>query len=448
VGLTNLVRAEERLASGLCRLARRATRTSAAQVETWLATDPDSRDLSDEQRLAVRTAALSSCFVLTGGPGVGKTTTLRVLVRCLESLGASVALAAPTGKAAKRLGEVVGREARTVHRLLGAGPTGFQHGYDLPLPFDAIVVDEASMLDTQLARAVVSAVGPTSQLILVGDADQLPSVGPGQVLRDVLASGVVPAVQLQTVFRQAAQSQIVRHAHSIRAGEVPVLDAASALRAGVDCVFVPADADTLTDVASRWAADYLPRFLQVDPAEVQTLAPLTRVCQVLNSALQERLNPAEDGRAERPHGALSLRVGDRVIQTRNNYTLEVFNGETGSVQALEPERAVIDFGDERMVEYSAIDLLDVDHAYCLTVHRAQGSEWPGVIVLVASNYGQMLTRNLLYTALTRARRVAVLIGDEAAIRTAIAETRDQLRTTGLVGLLRAQALDARTSSEA
>jgi exodeoxyribonuclease V alpha subunit len=448
VGLTHLVRAEEWLAKGLCRLARRAARASAAHVEAWLAADPDSRGLSDEQRLAVRTAALSGCFVLTGGPGVGKTTTLRVLVRCLESLGGSVALAAPTGKAAKRLGDVVGREARTVHRLLGAGPTGFQHGYELPLPFDAIIVDEASMLDTQLARAVVSAIGATSQLILVGDADQLPSVGPGQVLRDVLASGIVPAVQLQTVFRQAAQSQIVRHAHSIRAGEVPVLDAASALRAGVDCVFVPADADTLTDVASRWAADYLPRFLQVDPAEVQTLAPLTRVCQVLNGALQQRLNPAEDGRAERPHGALPLRVGDRVIQTRNNYTLEVFNGETGCVQALDPERAVIDFGDERVVEYSAIDLLDVEHAYCLTVHRSQGSEWPGVIVLVASDHRPMLTRNLLYTALTRARRVAVLIGDEAAIRTAIADTRDRVRTTGLVGLLRAQALDARSTSEA
>jgi exodeoxyribonuclease V alpha subunit len=448
LGLPNLVRAEERLARGLRRLAKRASRVNAAHVDAWLAADPDSRELSDEQRLAVRTAALSSCFVLTGGPGVGKTTTVRVLVRCLESLGGSVALAAPTGKAAKRLGEVVGREARTVHRLLGAGPIGFRHGSELPLPFDTVIVDEASMLDTQLARAIVSAIGATNQLILVGDAGQLPSVGPGQVLRDVLASGVVPAVHLQAVFRQAAQSQIVMHAHSIRAGDVPVLDAPSALRTGVDCVFVPADANTLTDVASRWAADYLPRFLQVDPAEVQTLAPLTRVCQVLNGALQERLNPAGDGRSERPHGALPLRLGDRVIQTRNNYTLEVFNGETGIVQALDPERVVIDFGDERFVEYSPIDLLDVDHAYCLTVHRSQGSEWPGVIVLVASNHGPMLTRNLLYTALTRARRAAVLIGDEAAIRKAVAETRDQLRTTGLVGLLRTKAPDAWDTLEA
>ncbi len=297
------------------------------------------------------------------------------------------------------------------------------------------------MLDTQLARAVVSAVGPTSQLVLVGDADQLPSVGPGQVLRDVLTSGVVPAIHLQTVFRQAAQSQIITHAHQIRAGEAPMLAQPPALRTGVDCVFVPAEASTLADVATRWAADYLPRFLNVAAAEVQTLAPLTRVCQVLNGALQERLNPADSERPERPHGALPLRLGDRVIQTRNNYTLEVFNGDTGIIQTLAPEQVVVNFGEERLVEYGAADLLDLEHAYCLTVHRAQGSEWPGVIVLVASSHGPMLTRNLLYTALTRARRAAVLIGDEAAIRRAVAETRDQLRSTGLVSLLRAEGED-------
>jgi exodeoxyribonuclease V alpha subunit len=299
-------------------------------------------------------------------------------------------------------------------------------------------VDETSMLDTQLARAVVSAIGPTSQLILVGDADQLPSVGPGQVLRDLLASDVVPSVHLQTVFRQAAQSQIITHAHSIRVGEVPILARPPALREGVDCVFVPASAEALAEVATCWAADYLPRFLNVAPSEVQTLAPLTRVCQALNSALQERLNPAGLGRHERPHGALPLRVGDRVIQTRNNYPLDVFNGDTGTIQALDPERVAVDFGDGRMVDYGPADLLDLDHAYCLTVHRSQGSEWPGVIILVASSHGLMLTRNLLYTALTRARRAAVLIGDEAAIRRAVAETRDQARSTGLVALLRAE----------
>jgi len=278
IGLSGLVRAEETLARCirvLARqpalanptvvdawlvLARQPALANPTVVDAWLAADVDAQDLSEQQREAVRTAVLSRCFVLTGGPGVGKTTTVRVLVRCLEALGCSVTLAAPTGKAAKRLGEVVGREARTVHRLLGAGPTGFRHGSALPLPYDVVIVDEASMLDTHLARALVSAVGPTSQLIFVGDADQLPSVGPGQVLRDLLASEVVPAVHLQTVFRQAAQSHIITHAHQIRAGAVPSLAQPPALRTGIDCVFVPADASALADVATRWAADYLPRF--------------------------------------------------------------------------------------------------------------------------------------------------------------------------------------------
>ena len=242
-------------------LVARPTRADASRVDTWLASDTDAQALSEQQRDAVRTAASRSCFVLTGGPGVGKTTTVRTLVRCFEALGRSVALAAPTGKAATRLGEVVGREARTVHRLLGAGPNGFHHGKEVPLGYDVVIVDEASMLDTQLARAVVSSIGPASQLILVGDADQLPSVGPGQVLRDLLASGVVPAVHLEAVFRQATRSHIVTHAHAIRAGEVPTLAPPPALRSGVDCVFVAAGAKVLAEVATRWAADYLPRFL-------------------------------------------------------------------------------------------------------------------------------------------------------------------------------------------
>ncbi|MDP9375256.1 MAG: AAA family ATPase, partial [Chloroflexota bacterium] len=400
----------------------------------WLANDEAARALSDEQRAAVRAAATAGCFVLTGGPGVGKTTTVRALVRCLQALDRSVALAAPTGKAAKRLGDVVGLEARTIHRLLGAGPRGFRHGPREPLPFDATIVDEASMLDTQLARAVVSAIGPRGQLILVGDADQLPSVGPGQVLRDLLASGLVPSVQLATVFRQAAQSQIVRNAHRIRQGELPELPPPSALREGVDCVFVPAPAGRVAEVAAEWAAARLPRLLGLAPQEVQTLAPLTRVCQALNSALQARLNPPR-GQDERPHGALPLRLGDRVIQTRNNYTLGVFNGDGGVIAGIEPDEVTVDFGDGRVVAYAPADVLDLDHAYCLTVHRSQGSEWPGVVLLVSSSHGPMLSRNLLYTALTRARRAAVLVGDEAAIARAVAEVRDQRRSTGLAALL-------------
>jgi exodeoxyribonuclease V alpha subunit len=333
---------------------------------------------------------------------------------------------------------VVGLEASTVHRLLGAGPSGFRHGPSDPVQAQVVVVDEASMLDTQLARFLVAAVGPSSQLILVGDADQLPSVGPGQVLRDLLSSGVVPSAQLGRVFRQAAQSQIVANAHRIRQGQIPELAPATALLRTSDCVVVPASADRLAEVATEWAAARLPRALGCSPEEIQALAPLTRVCQVLNSRLQQRLNPAGDGRPERPHGALALRLGDRVIQTRNNYTLEIFNGDTGRVVGVEPHRVRVDFGEGHQVDYAPADLLDVEHAYCLTVHRSQGSEWRGVVVVVSSSFGPMLSRNLLYTALTRARGAVVLIGDEAAIARAVAQTRDQERHTGLASLLRAQ----------
>ena len=438
VGLAGLVRAETALAAAVARLAARPSPLRPAAVDAWLATDTDAAALSDEQRGAVRAATLSGCFVLTGGPGVGKTTTVRVLVRCLEALGRAVALAAPTGKAAKRLGEVVGLEARTVHRLLGAGPRGFRHGPREPLPAEAVIVDEASMLDTQLARAVAAAVGPRAQLILVGDADQLPSVGPGQVLRDLLASGAVPSACLETVFRQAAQRLIVRNAHLIRRGEMPLLLPSSALARNADCVFVPVPGAGVAAAGAQWAARDLPRLLGVEPGEVQVLAPLTRVCQAVNALLQERLNPPR-GQAERPFGALALRTGDRVIQTRNNYTLGVFNGDGGIVAAVDAEQVAVDFGDGRVLEYAPADLLDLEHAYCLTVHRAQGSEWPGVVILASSAHGPMLSRNLLYTALTRARRVAVIVGDEAAVRRAVAETRDLARSTGLARLLAAPA---------
>jgi exodeoxyribonuclease V alpha subunit len=442
IGLAGLVRAEEDLAARLLGLARRPG-LPAKRVERWLAADAESRGLSDEQRQAVATAATSGCFVLTGGPGVGKTTTTRALVRCLQALGRSVALAAPTGKAARRLGEVVGLEARTLHRLLGAGSSaGFRYGADDPLPFDVLIVDEASMLDTQLARAVVRAIGPGSQLILVGDADQLPSVGPGQVLRDLLASGRVPAARLETVFRQAARSQIVTNAHRIRQGLLPVMALPTALgRAagdgGSDCVFVTAPPARVAAVAADWAAMRLPRLLGVPPGEVQAIAPLVRVCQTLNSMLQERLNPSR-GQGERPHGALPLRLGDRVIQTHNNYNLGVFNGDTGTIVEIESGSGLtVDFGDGRVVTYGAIDILDLDHAYGLTVHRAQGSEWPGVVVLASSSFGPILSRNLLYTAITRARQAVVVVGDEKAIAEAVARTRDQERVTGLPILLQA-----------
>lgn len=437
VGLLGLVRAEEGLATGLRMLVGQPSVLAPSVVDRWLARDQAAQRLSAEQQAAVRGAAVTRLFVLTGGPGVGKTTTVTTLVRLLTECGRSVALAAPTGKAAKRLSEVVGAEARTLHRLLGAGPQGFQHGLQSPLPADVIIVDEASMLDTQLARSLVAAIGPASQLILVGDADQLPAVGPGQVLRDLLASQRVPAVRLQTVFRQAAESQIIANAHRIRQGLLPDLAEPAALLRESDCIFVAATPERVPTVATTWAADRLPRALGLAPTGVQVLAPLTRVCQAMNAALQSRLNPP-GAAAERPHGALPLRVGDRVIQTRNNYLLGdgVFNGDTGVITAIDGDTVQVDLGDGRLVDYAPADLLDIDHAYCLTVHRAQGSEWPAVVLLLSSSYEPMLTRTILYTGLTRARRAAVIIGDEAAVARAVAEIRDQARSTGLADLLR------------
>ncbi len=433
VGLSGLVRAEVDLATRLTALIRRSG-APIDRVDAVLAAAPYGQSLSEEQYQAVRLAASSGLFVLTGGPGVGKTTTVKALARLLANLKYSLALAAPTGKAAKRLGDVVGVEARTLHRLLGAGARGFRHGPDDPLPFDVVIVDECSMLDTSLARAVVRAIGPRTRLVLVGDADQLPSVGPGQVLRDLLSAGAVASTRLVDIFRQSAASKIVTNAHRIRSGSLPELAAPAAFAEGADCLFVRAGPSQVAALGAEWASTRLPRLLGVPPADVQALAPLTRVCQTLNAALQARLNPL-NGRPERPHGALGLRVGDRVIQTRNNYDLAVFNGDTGAVTSLTTDTVEVDFGDDRRVVYGADDLLELDHAYCLTVHRAQGSEWQGVVILLSSSFGPIVTRNLLYTALTRARGAAVIVGDEAAIQRAVANTRDMNRSTGLRDLL-------------
>ncbi|MDB5058529.1 MAG: recombinase [Chloroflexi bacterium] len=433
LGLTGLVTAEEDLAARIKSLITRRG-LPERQVEHALAAEPKAVSLSDEQRTAVRAAATCGMFVLTGGPGVGKTTTVRALVSVLTGLERSVALAAPTGKAAKRLGDVVGMEAKTLHRLLGAGPSGFRHWPGEPLPFDVVIVDECSMLDTSLARALVRAIGPQTQLILVGDADQLPSIGAGQVLRDLLSVNMVPSCTLTTIFRQAAQSRIVTNAHRIRSGLAPELAGPAALAQGVDCIFVPASPSRVAAVGADWAGRLLPKSLGVPASDVQAVAPLTRVCQALNSTLQEQLNPAR-GQAERPHGALPLRVGDRVIQTRNNYDLAVFNGDTGTVADIQPDAIQVDFGDDHVVSYEAGELLDLEHAYCLTVHRAQGSEWPGVVVLASSAFGSMLSRSLLYTAITRARQAVVIVGDDAAIVRAVADVRDQNRYTGLAALL-------------
>ncbi len=290
MGLTKLVEAEEALAGLVRTMAEQRSGLVRRAVERWLAADAAARALSDEQREAVRCAAVHGLFVLTGGPGVGKTTALRVLVRCLQEHGRTVGLAAPTGKAAQRLGEVVGVEARTIHRMLGAGPQGFRYGRREPLPFETVIVDEASMLDTYLARSLMAAIGPRAQLILVGDADQLPSVGPGQVLRDLLAerggAGGTPGDGLPA---GGAEPDRARGPYGAAGTGRHDWQRRQALAEGCDCVFVPAPSERVAEVAAQWAAVHLPRLSGLAAADVQVLAPLTRVCQMVNSLLQERL---------------------------------------------------------------------------------------------------------------------------------------------------------------
>jgi exodeoxyribonuclease V alpha subunit len=434
-------RTEVSLAARLRRAAARSAEVREERAWDWLArwSARHGLTLAPEQERAALAGATCGVLVLTGGPGSGKTTTLRALVGLLRTMDQSVMLAAPTGKAARRMAEVIGAEAQTLHRLLGAQPGNrFTHDETNTLEADVLIVDEASMLDIFLADAALRALGPRTRLILVGDGDQLPSVGPGQVLRDLLASELVPRVRLTHIFRQARESAIVQNAARVRAGESPALIAPAAMGEPLtaDCVFVAGRGGAALDVAVRWVVEELPRRLRLDPhTEIQVLAPLTRSVAALNERLQARLNPTVAGVPERPRGALPLRLGDRVIQTANDYRLQVFNGETGRIVAIEEGGGlVVDYGDRR-VAYGVGDLYHLDHAYALTVHRSQGSEWPAVVLVLTQADAPLLSRPLLYTALTRAKRCAVLVGDAAAYARAAAEGESTVRYTGLKELL-------------
>jgi exodeoxyribonuclease V alpha subunit len=512
-----------------------APRVDAARVERWLALFGRARNftLGDEQTAAVKGIVGEKVSILTGGPGSGKTTTTLVLVRLLESMGRKVVLAAPTGRAAQRMMDVIGREARTIHRLLEWKGGQFSRGEENPLEVGFLIVDESSMLDISLTASLLKAVPAHSQLLFIGDADQLPSVGAGNVLQDMIASGAIPCFRLSKIFRQAEQSAIIRYAYQINRGELPHVDSPfkkpQVWENGTDCFFMDADeatraqlgfiarvkrhfetqpppaasepygdadpyefrvseavrpyetelmipknfqhvdletllqaqnrVDELRAVLSKvhpWSAlhyglaaadvvrklyvEWIPKYLGKE-TEIQIITPMTRGSLgtlSLNSLIQESVNPSEKGRAQIRIGERILRTGDRVIHRRNNYDLGVFNGDIGTIEEIDNEALTLSVGffpDGRIVQYRRDDITDLDLAYAITVHKSQGSEFEAVVIPVLTQHFKMLFRNLIYTALTRARRLAVLVGTRKALALSVKNQDTRNRQTALKELL-------------
>jgi exodeoxyribonuclease V alpha subunit len=413
----------------------------------FLASLLDSGDVSltEQQQDAVRAALTGKVTVLTGGPGTGKTTTLKLVITALEQGSYSYRLASPTGRAAKRLSEATGRDAFTIHRLLGYSPAdGWSYDEDNPLDAQFVIVDESSMIDLLLFYQLVRSLRPDAHLLLVGDVDQLPSVGAGNVLRDVIDSGVAYVTRLKVIFRQSEQSQIVTNAHRINQGESPHLD-----NRGSDFFFFAPGKDRDDENIAEWTANMilevvtrrLPEKFGVDPLnDVQVIAPMYRgVAGVtaLNERLQEALNGDKRLAQRKIAGGRVLRVGDKVMQTRNNYEKEVFNGDIGRIQAIDLDEGVFEvIIDNRYVIYDFTEAEELIHAFCISTHRSQGSEYAVVVMPILTQHYMMLQRNLLYTAITRARRVVVLVGDRKAVYMAVNNNKVAQRFSGLLPRLR------------
>ena len=403
-------------------------------------------ELAEAQRRAIVAATTDKCVVITGGPGVGKTTIVRAVVAIFRAHRRHVSLAAPTGRAAKRLSESTGADAVTLHRLLEFQPqTGtFARGPDEPLDADVVIVDEASMIDIQLFQALVTALQPSAQLILVGDVDQLPSVGPGSVLDDVIASGAATVVRLTEIFRQAAESHIIVNAHRINHGQPPELDPPPGRDADrSDFYFVERDDPVAArETVVQLVAERIPQRFDLDPfADVQVLTPMHRGelgTIALNASLQERLNPARDGLVELTRGDRVFRAGDKVMQIRNDYEKDVFNGDIGTIIDIPRGDGVltVELLDGRRADYERGELDQLMHAYAVSVHKSQGSEYPAIVLPLMTQHFMMLQRNLLYTAITRGRRLVVIVGQRRAINMAVRNQSTRQRWTWLAERVR------------
>lgn len=432
--------------------------TAEAEVERRLSQIEKNAELQlDEmQRMAVKAAVRNGVLVLTGGPGTGKTTTINAMIRFFESEGMSIYLAAPTGRAAKRMSEATGCEARTIHRMLELSylpeekesRMQFGRNEENPLDADVIVIDEMSMVDLPLMHVLLRAISVGTRLILVGDKDQLPSVGPGSVLKDLIESGCFPVITLSKIFRQAEQSDIVVNAHKINRGEPVVLDNKSR-----DFFFLKRqDANTIIRVVLTLIQKKLPKYVGTEPLEIQVLTPMRKGLlgvERLNAILQQYLNPPDPKKTEKTHGGRVFRVGDKVMQIKNNYQLEweiatkyglvvdkgigVFNGDIGRIIEINTytEKMKVEYEEKKVVEYDFELLEELELAYAITIHKAQGSEYPAVVIPLLSGPRQLYHRNLIYTAVTRAKKCVTLVGSDTTFQEMIQNAEVQKRYTSL-----------------
>lgn len=410
-------------------------------------------DLDEHQVEAVKEAVRNGVLVITGGPGTGKTTTINTIIKYFESEGMDIFLAAPTGRAAKRMSETTGFEARTIHRMLELnggveGNAGFERNEQNPLETDVIIIDEMSMVDISLMYSLLKAIVAGTRLILVGDVNQLPSVGPGNVLKDIIDSGLFHTVMLTKIFRQASTSDIIVNAHKINRGEPVELDNKS-----MDFFFLKRyDADKIINVTLQLILQKLPKFVGASMMDIQVLTPMRKGLlgvERLNTVLQMYLNPPDKRKKEKEHGTTLFREGDKVMQIKNNYQLEweirskyglcidkgtgVFNGDTGIIEEINDfaETVTVCFDEGRMVEYPYKLLEELELAYAVTIHKSQGSEYPAVVIPLLSGPRMLMNRNLLYTAVTRAKKCVTIVGNDTTFEQMIANNSQLKRYSGL-----------------